>query len=158
MASKTKDIQRLWWDWLGTSERLLRSLNEQTRALVTRDVSRIEALQPELETMLSRMRIIDDHAAAAAAKLAEDLGTEPTLRGITAALSETEAQQVQSIANRVRVVARNVEEQLDKNRTLIENELTYVNGSLALIAKASTERDGRYSQAQGGPIVLDQVA
>lgn len=158
MASKTKDIQRLWWDWLGTSERLLRSLNEQTRALVTRDVSRMEALQPELETMLSRMRIIDDHAAAAAAKLAEDLGTEPTLRGITAALTETEAQQVQSIANRVRVVARNVEEHLDKNRTLIENELTYVNGSLALIAKASTERDGRYSQAQGGPIVLDQVA
>ncbi|MBX7134302.1 MAG: flagellar protein FlgN [Fimbriimonadaceae bacterium] len=158
MASKTKDIQRLWWDWLGTSERLLRSLSEQTRALVTRDVSRIEALQPELETMLSRMRIIDDHAAAAAAKLAEDLGTEPTLRGITAALSETEAQQVRSIANRVRVVARNVEEMLDKNRTLIENELTYVNGSLALIAKASTERDGRYSQAQGGPIVLDQVA
>ena len=158
MASKTKDIQRLWWDWLGTSERLLRSLNEQTRALVTRDVSRIEALQPELETMLNRMRIIDDHAAAAAAKLAEDLGTEPTLRGITAALNETEAQQVQSIANRVRVVARNVEEQLDKNRTLIENELTYVNGSLALIAKASTERDGRYSQAQAGPIVLDQVA
>lgn len=158
MASKTKDIQRLWWDWLGTSERLLRSLNEQTRALVTRDVSRVEALQPELETMLNRMRIIDDHAAAAAAKLAEDLGTEPTLRGITAALSETEAQQVQSIANRVRVVARNVEEQLDKNRILIENELTYVNGSLALIAKASTERDGRYSQAQAGPIVLDQVA
>ena len=56
------------------------------------------------------------------------------------------------------MVARNVEEQLDKNRTLIENELTYVNGSLALIAKASTERDGRYSQAQAGPIVLDQVA
>jgi hypothetical protein len=158
MATKTKDLQRLWWDWLGTSERLLRSLNDQTRALIARDVTRIEGLQPELDTMLSRMKVIDDQAAASAAKLAEALGSEPTLRGLVGVLSEAEAQQVQAIANRVRVVAKNVQEALDKNRCLIENELTYVNGTLALIAKASSEREGRFGTGGSAAVMLDQVA
>jgi len=155
---RTKDLQRLWWDWLGTSERLLRSLDDQTRALIVRDVARIESLQPELDTMLSRMKIIDDQAAASAAKLAEALDTEPTLRGLLGALETAEAQQVQAIANRVRIVARNVEEILDKNRALIENELTYVNGTLALIAKASTEREGQFGRGGAEAVILDRVA
>lgn len=158
MAHKTKELQRLWWDWLGTSERLLRSLNEQSLALIARDVSRIESLQPELDTMLNRMRTIDDQAAAAAAKLAGDMGAEPTLRGLTAVLPEAEAQLLQSIANRVRIVARNVEAVLDKNRTLIENELTYVNGSLALIAKAGAEKDGKFGSGGSEAVLLDHVA
>lgn len=158
MGTKTKDLQRLWWDWLGTSERLLRSLDDQTRALMARDVARVESLQPELETMLARLKMIDDQAAASAARLAEDLGTEPTLRGLVGALSEAEAQQVQAIANRVRVAAVNVEQRLDKNRALIESELTYVNGTLALIAKVSSEREGSFGQQESASISFDKVA
>lgn len=158
MGTKTKDLQRLWWDWLGTSERLLRSLDDQTRALMARDVARVESLQPELETMLARLKAIDDQAAASAARLAEDLGTEPTLRGLVGALSEAEAQQVQAIANRVRVAAVNVEQRLDKNRALIESELTYVNGTLALIAKVSSEREGSFGHQDSASISLDKVA
>lgn len=158
MSVKTRELQRLWWDWLGTSERLLRSLNEQTLALMGRDVARIESLQPELETMMGRMRWIDDQAAACAAKLAEGMGVEPTLRGLTHVLPETEAQQLNTIANRVRIVAANVEEVLDRNRTLLENELTYVGGTLALIAKAVTEQQGRFGHQTAEPVLLDQVA
>gem|GEM_PF-599082 len=164
MSVKTRELQRLWWDWLGTSERLLRSLNEQTLALMGRDVTRIESLhrieslQPELETMMGRMRWIDDQAAACAAKLAEGMGVEPTLRGLTHVLPETEAQQLNTIANRVRTVASNVEEVLDRNRTLLENELTYVGGTLALIAKAVTEQQGRFGHQTAEPVLLDQVA
>jgi len=158
VSVKTRELQRLWWDWLGTSERLLRSLNEQTLALMGRDVTRIESLQPELETMMGRMRWIDDQAAACAAKLAEGMGVEPTLRGLTHVLPETEAQQLNTIANRVRTVASNVEEVLDRNRTLLENELTYVGGTLALIAKAVTEQQGRFGHQTAEPVLLDQVA
>lgn len=158
MSVKTRELQRLWWDWLGTSERLLRSLNELTLALMGRDVARIESLQPELETMMGRMRWIDDQAAACAAKLAEGMGVEPTLRGLTHVLPETEAQQLNTIANRVRIVAANVEEVLDRNRTLLENELTYVGGTLALIAKAVTEQQGRFGHQTAEPVLLDQVA
>lgn len=158
MAQKTKDLQRLWWDWLGTSERLLRSLGEQTRALTARDVAAVESIQPELETMLARMRTIDDQAAASAARLAEALGTEPTLRGLLGALDGVEAQQVQAIANRVRTVARNVEEALDRNRALIENELTYINGTLALIARAASERQGAFGPGGSETVILDRVA
>jgi hypothetical protein len=51
---KTRELQTLWWDWLGTSERLLRSLHEQTAAVTLRDVARVERIQPELDQMLRR--------------------------------------------------------------------------------------------------------
>ncbi|KXK16143.1 MAG: hypothetical protein UZ18_ATM001001405 [Armatimonadetes bacterium OLB18] len=35
---KTRELQTHWWEWLGASERLLRTLHEQTAALTLRDV------------------------------------------------------------------------------------------------------------------------
>ncbi len=155
---KTRDLQQLWWDWLGTSERLLRSLYEQTAALTLRDVDRVERLQPELDSLLTRMQIIDEEAAASARKLAEEMGTEPNLRSLVGALEKGEGQQVQSIANRVTVAARNVQAVLDKNRALINNELTFATGTLALMAKAAGEQQGSFGGSSRAAVLVNQVA
>lgn len=156
---KTKQLQTLWWDWLSTSERLLRSLHEQTAALTLRDVSRVERLQPELEQLMTRMKDLDDQAAANAKDLAANMETEPSLRGLVNVLDKTEGQQVQAIANRVTVAARHVQEVMNKNQRLIENELSYVNGSLALIAKAVTEKQGLFTTTStSAAVLMDQVA
>ena len=69
---KTRELQTLWWDWLGTSERLLRSLHEQTAAVTLRDVARVERIQPELDALIERMRLIDEQAVACANRLADE--------------------------------------------------------------------------------------
>ena len=156
---RTRELQTLWWDWLSTSERLLRSLHEQTAALTLRDVARVERIQPELDQMLVRMQQIDDNATACARKLAEEMETEMSLRGLVRVLEKAEAQQVQSIANRVTVAARNVQSVLGKNRALIENEMVYINGTLTLIAKTASEAQGPYKSARDHAAVLvDRVA
>lgn len=155
----TRDLQTLWWDWLSTSERLLRSLHEQTAALTLRDVARVERIQPELDNMLARLREIDDTASACALRLAEELGTDPNLRGLVRVLDKAEGQQLQSIANRVMVVARNVQHVLDKNKALIESEMTYVNGTLTLIARVAHEQTGPYKgKSVHAAVLVDQAA
>ena len=137
---KSRDLQTLWWDWLGTSERLLRSLYEQTAALTLRDVARVQRIQPELDAHIERMREIDQQAVACAKGLAEELGVESNLRSLVQVLEKAEAQQLQGLANRVTVASRNVQEVLTKNRALLENEMTYINGTLTLIAKAASDQ------------------
>src|SRR5690349_9680166 len=109
---KTRELQTLWWDWLGTSERLLRSLYEQTAALTLRDVARVERIQPEIDGMMAHLRDLDAKAVACAQKLAEELVTEPSLRGLVCVLEKAEAQQLQGLGNRVTVAARNVQDVL----------------------------------------------
>ena len=155
---KTRDLQVLWWDWLGASERLLRSLHEQTAALTLRDTERVDRIQPELDAMIDSMRKIDDNAAACAKKLAEELGTEPNLRGLTQVLEKTEAQQVQALANRVTVAARHVSTILERNRALIENELTYINGTMTLVAKVANEAQGPYVNKSHAAVLMDTAA
>lgn len=155
---KTRELQTYWWDWLGTSERLLRSLHEQTAALTLRDVARVERIQPEVVQLMERMRSIDDKAAALAQKLAAEMDTEPSLRGLVSVLEKAEAQQVQQIANRVTVAARNVHHVIEKNRTLIENEMVYINGTLTLIAKSATEAQGPYKPSAHAAVLVDQAA
>lgn len=155
---KTRELQTQWWDWLGTSERLLRSLHEQTAAVTLRDVARVERIQPELDSLLERIKSIDENAAACAKKLAEELGTEPNLRSLVTALEKAEAQQLQGLANRVLVAARNLQDVFAKNRALIENELTYVNGSLTLIAKAVVDTNGRFGTNGRTAVLVDQAA
>ena len=159
MMKKTKQLEQLWWDWLSTSERLLRSLHEQTAALTLRQVERVERIQPELDSLMALMVEIDDKAVTCANELAEELGTEPSLRSLTQVLDKAEAQHIQSVANRVIVVGRNVQAVMSKNRALIENELEFVNGTMALVAKAASEQHGRYGQAVvSSNLVMNQVA
>ncbi len=155
---KTKELQRLWWDWLGTSERLLRSLYEQTVALTLRDSPRVERLQPELDRMLERIQELDGQATACARQLAGELGVEPNLRSLVHVLEKAEAQQVQQIANRVTVAAKNIQHVIDKNRTLIENELCFVNGTISLIAKTAGESKGRFGISSHAAVLVDQAA
>lgn len=155
---KTRELQTCWWDWLSTSERLLRSLHEQTAALTLRDVDRVDQIQPELDALMETMRTIDANAAACAKRLAEEYGTEPNLRSLVQALEKTEAQQVQALANRVMVAARHVNSVLERNRKLIESELTYINGTLTLIAKTAGESQGAYSQTTHAAVLMDSAA
>lgn len=156
---KSRELQTFWWDWLGTAERLLHSLHEQTAALTLRDLARIERIQPELDSLLEQVREIDDRAAACAHQLAADLGTQPNMRSLVQALEQAEAQQVQALANRVTVAAKNVQSVLDKNKVLIENELTYVNGTLTLVAKAANEKQSRYKRMPArATVLMDQAA
>ena len=156
----SRELQTLWWDWLSTSERLLRSLHEQTAALTLRDVDRVQRIQPELDTMLARLREIDDFAAACAVRLAEELGTEANLRSLVRVLEKAEGQQLQSVANRVMVAARNVQHVLNKNKKLLENEMEYVNGTLTLIAKVAHEQKGPYKSrvTTHAAVLVDQAA
>ena len=159
---KTRELQTLWWDWLSTSERLLRSLHEQTAAVTLRDVARVERIQPELDALMDRITVLDEEAVACAKRLAEELGTEPNLRGLVRALEKAEAQQLQGLANRVTVAARHVQEVVKKNRILIEGEMTYINGTLTLIARAAIDVKGPYRRRSNSnansSILVDQAA
>ncbi|HJP83389.1 MAG TPA: flagellar export chaperone FlgN [Fimbriimonadaceae bacterium] len=155
---KTRDLQQLWWDWLGTSERLLRSLYEQTAALTLRDVARVERIQPELDQMLAKLRELDAQAVTLAHKLAGELETEPNLRSLASVLEKAEAQALVGLGNRVTVAARNVQDVLKKNRTLIENEMNYINGSLTLVAKAAVQAQGPFNTSKPDSILVDQAA
>lgn len=155
----TRELQILWWDWLSSAERLLRVLGEQTTALTRRQPERLEELQPELERLLSHLRKLDEEAVVSATKLAGELGVEPNFRSIVGTLKSAEAQQVITLSNRVRAVSQNVRESLSKNRTLIESELSYVNGTLAIVAMAIQDDSASYvSKAKRTPALVNQVA
>ncbi len=155
---RTRELQTLWWDWLSTTERLLRSLHEQTAAITLRDVARVETIQPEIEMLMERIKTVDEQAVACAQRLAAELGAEPNLRGLVQVLDKAEAQQVQGMANRVTVAARNVQEVMAKNRALLENEMTYINGTLTLIAKAAVHAKSPYRKGADSSILVDQAA
>lgn len=156
---KSRELQALWWDWLGTSERLCIALHEQTVALTLRDPARLEKVQPKLDQLLTKMQDIDDRALAAAQKLCTELGTRPALSEMVGALGKEEGRQLHGLANRIIVGAREVQKIMKKNRALIENELTYINGTLTLIAKAATEAKGPYRPgAPATSVLMDQAA
>ena len=159
MSKQTKELETLWWDWLSTAERLTRTLHEQTAALTLRQVERVEKLQPEMESLMQRMAEIDDRAAASAKKLAEELGCQPNLRSLVGVLEKADGQQVQALANRVIVAGRNVQEIIAKNKALIENELEYVNGTLALVAREATDTSAGYQKKRRhATLLVDQAA
>ena len=155
---KSRELQTIWWDWLSTSERLLRSLYEQTAALTLRDVGRVERIQPELEGLLAKIRSLDEDAVTCAKRLADELGAEPSLRILVQVLEKAEAQQLQGLANRVTVVARNVQSVLAKNRALIGSEMTYVNGTLTLIAKAAVHAQSPFSKRENAAVLVNEAA
>lgn len=142
---KSRQLQLLWSDWLSTSEKLLRSLHEQTVAVTLRDVPRVERLQPELDELTAMIRAIDTKAVTEATRLAEELGA-PTLslRSLVSVLEKTEAAQVQLTANKVLSASQNIQDVVRKNRKLFESEMTYINGTLTLIAKAAIAGKGPY--------------
>jgi hypothetical protein len=155
---RTRELQKLWWDWLSTSERLLRSLHEQTAALTLRDAGRVERIQPELDSMIDLMKQIDQSAATCAGKLAEELGVEPSLRGLVRVLEKAEAQQLQAVANRVMVAARNVQAVIEKNQALIQNEMNYIGGTLTLMARAAGDSQGPFNKPSHAAVLIDQAA
>jgi membrane protease subunit (stomatin/prohibitin family) len=160
MPRRTKELEKLWWDWLSTAERLLRSLYEQTAALTLRDISRIERLQPELDSLMALMHDIDARAVELARYLAEELDCEPHLMALVKSLPKEEGMQLQSVANRVIVVGRNVQNVIAKNRRLIENELETVQGTMAVVAKEAVEQNQKYSASgtRQASVLVNQVA
>ena len=161
MPKKTKELEKLWWDWLGTAERLLRSLYEQQAALTLRDIARVERIQPELDAMMHLMEEIDGNASACARDIAEDFGCEPNLKALVACMEKKEAMDLQGVANRVIVAGRNVQDVIAKNRVLIERELEVVNGTMALVAKEAIEQSAVYQHTaarRDASVLMNQVA
>ncbi len=155
---KSRELQRWWWEWLATAERLQRSLTEQGAALVLRDVGRVERIQPELDRMMQRMQEIDRMASASTTSLAESLGVDPKVRSIVGVLPAAEASQIEHLANRVVSVGANLKDKLDRNRTLIANEMDYVHGSMAIIAKAANDQKKDYGPCTQEAVLVNQVA
>jgi len=142
---KSRLLQSLWGDWLSTSEKLLRCLHEQTVAVTLRDVPRVERLQPELDELTETIRMIDGKALDEAKRLADELGASlPSLRGLISVLEKNEGAQVQMTANKVLSASQNIQDVVSKNRRLFESEMTYINGTLTLIAKAAVIGKGPY--------------
>lgn len=155
---KTNELTGRWNDWLAASEALLLTLHEQTAAVTLRDVARVERLQPSLEFGLARLAQIDAQAVDQAQRLAESLGAEPTLRSLVARLDKAEGQALHGLANKVTMAARHVSDTIAKNRALLENEMTYVNGTLTLIAKAAGAPPTPYRKRNAGPVLIDAAA
>ena len=90
-------------------------------------------------------RIIDSKALTEAKWLADELGAPtPSLRGLVSVLEKAEAAQVQLTANKVLSASQNIQDVVGKNRKLFESEMTYINGTLTLIAKAAVVGKGPY--------------
>jgi hypothetical protein len=138
---KSRELQRIFWDWLSTAERLNRSLAEQQAALTLRDVARVESIQPELETMMAHMKRI-----------------MPSLRSIVDALNPAEAKQLETLSKRIEIVGKNVQDRVALNRKLIENEMGYVGGTLALLAKVAQQSQGQFSTGVPSSVLVDAVA
>lgn len=155
---KTKELQAGWNDWLKASEALLLTLHEQTAAVTLRDVARVERLQPTLEAHLANVARIDAQAVDHARRLAESLGTEPNLRSLVDGLDKAEGQALHALANRVTMLSRKVQATMEKNRVLLMNEMTYVNGTLTLIAKAAGSPPTPYRRRAPGPVLMDAAA
>ena len=150
---KSRQLLTLWSDWLSASERMLRGLHEQTVAVTLRDVSRMERLQPELDELTELIRIIDSKALTEAKRLAEEMGAStPSLRGLVSVLEKTEAAQVQLTANKVLSASQNIQDVVAKNRRLFESEMTYINGTLTLIAKAAVSGKGPYRMRKNNSV------
>lgn len=155
---RSKDLQRHYWDWLSTAERLQRSLAEQTAALTLRDITRVESIQPDLDRMLERLQTIDQQAAASTRELAASLGVEPALRSIMEALTQAEARQVDTLSQRIKIVGENVRTRFAMNRKLIESELDYVAGTMAIVSQVAKESQGQFAVVAAGPVLMNQVA
>ncbi len=158
---KSRQLLTLWSDWLTTSERLLRCLHEQTVAVTLRDVPRVERLQPELDDYTEMIRVTDSQALNEAKRLADELGASTlSLRGLVAVLDKTEAAQVQQTANKVLSASQNIQDVVYKNRKLFESEMTYINGTLTLIAKAAVTGKGPYKTRKNSStsVLVDAAA
>lgn len=158
---RTKNLQTLWAEWLKACDALLLTLHEQTVAITLRDVERVDRIRPELELQLTNVRAIDTKAMDEAKRLAEELGAPtPSLRGLVAVLDKDEAAVIQATANKVLVGAQRIQDVMNKNRKLIESEMTYINGTLTLIARAANEGSGPYRGRPSGSrsILVDAAA
>jgi hypothetical protein len=58
------------------------------------------------------------------------------------------------------VAARNVQHVIEKNRRLIDNEMEFINGTVALVAKVANEQADRYSSRapMRAAVLVDQAA
>jgi hypothetical protein len=155
---KSRELQSIWREWLVTGDKLRLTLHEQTAAVTLRDVARVERLQPELERLMAEVRRLDGQAVETARALATTLGVEPNLRNLIKALDKEEARQVQLLANKVTSAAQDIQAVVAKNRRLIEAEMTYINGTLTLIAKAAVEPRTPYRRKTQTAVLVDHAA
>jgi hypothetical protein len=159
---KSKALTNLWNEWLSTADKFLRVLHEQTVAITLRDIARVERLQPELEIFTREIKDIDTKALDIARRLAEEVGATPdSLRSLVSALDKSEGANVQLTANKVLATSQKIQDVVAKNRKLMESEMSYINGTLTLIAKAAVQEKGPYKTRKSSArqsILVDAAA
>lgn len=138
-----REISALWAEWIRSAERLLLLMHEMTAAVTLRDVPRVERLTPLIADGMEELRALDGLAVDALRALAERLGVVPGLRAIVAALPKVEGQALQATANKIVVLEGKIGHVCAKNRKLLEAEMTYVDGTLTLIARAGAPKTRR---------------
>lgn len=160
-----KTIIAAWNDWLSAGDRLLITLHEQTAAVTLRDVARLDRLTPQVAEGLKLVREVDSRASEGLKALAKELGVEPGLRAIVAALPKAEGQLLQATANKIVVLDGRLGVVIARNRELIEKETVYVDGTLTLIAKAAQKKSqGPKAKGYGNravvatPVLMDAAA
>lgn len=154
----SEPLQAIWTEYLDKSNKLLGSLHEQTAAVMLRDPARLERLQPTLEQQIATIQTVDDRAISCARGLAESLGCDHNFRSLVKNLEQKESRQLQALANKVIQTAQRVQGVIRKNQALIENEMAFNAGSLALIAKSVEEEDGQFGTRTHAAVLLDEVA
>lgn len=155
---KTRRLQEIWREWIATSERLLKTLHEQTAAIMLRKVEEVERLQPHLELLIEDLRTIDAQAVEVAHEITSELNVPHNFYSLVKALTGEEQAQVQALANKVRAIAQDIQRIMRKNQTLIENELAFIAGSLHLLARAGEEQQGRFGQKTHAAVLFDERA
>lgn len=157
----TREISALWAEWHRSAERLLLLLHEQTAAVTLRDVPRVERLTPLILEGMEELRALDALAVDALKALAARLDVSPGLRAIVAALPKPEGAPLQALANKIVVLEGKIAHVVAKNRRLLEAEMTWVDGTLTLIARAGAPKPRRSPYSRRPPaeaILLSEAA
>lgn len=158
----TKQLERLWQDWHKQADEAMTVLYEQTAALTLRDMDRIEEISPRLEAKMALLAATDAQAVEEGKRLAFSMECEPKLDAVIQQLPESIGTRVRKAANDVIVKCRKMQSIIDKNQRLIENELEYQQGTMALVCTEVIEQRRSYGDRHRGvrnaSILIDQAA
>lgn len=123
---QTRQLQESWLIWLDTSDRLLRSLHEQTVAITLRDTERYRRLKPESDQMMVQLKEIDADVVTIAREVANQLGTAPSVHDMASVLDKEESMSLRGLANRVTVASRTIQAVASKNEELVAQRFAVV--------------------------------
>lgn len=153
----TRQVATLWSEWARSAEALLHVLARQEQALISRDTDQVQECLEQVEKARIALQAKDEEARSAISALAQDVGSEPTLREVARRLPLPDARLLSGLAMTAERLAHSLRASFIRNHALIENELAYVSGTLMLIGQALREPSTPYGKAAMGALTLDRT-